>query len=182
MHLLRCYRARRARLILSTESKTEFDVKTLEFLCIEGVNRKEFSEHTRTFIPMNSSGLQDWLVTCSGTWVYYKPFERLGMNHLALERLRAFKLRYEGLLIWTSAKYDLVKLNNFISRFTLNKEQFPFRIVSIADNLLHFRIKHNMLVKFELSGICIEILTNLPSCQKIRPVVWGWEVSVAALC
>jgi len=77
------------------------------------------------------------------------------MNHLALEELRTLKVRYERLLICTSAEYDLIILDNFVACLTLQEVQFPFGIVRIPNNLLHFCLKDDMLVKFEVSSICI---------------------------
>jgi hypothetical protein len=77
------------------------------------------------------------------------------MNNRGLKVLQAFKLRHKGLLICTSAEHDLVILDDFVFRLTLKQVQFPFRIGSIADNFLYFRIKRDVLAKVEMVSICV---------------------------
>jgi hypothetical protein len=43
------------------------------------------------------------------------------MNHPALEKLGALELRDKWLLICTGAEHDLVKLDDFVCRLTLNQ-------------------------------------------------------------
>jgi hypothetical protein len=75
------------------------------------------------------------------------------VNQLALKRSGAFKIRYDRLLVCTSAKNDLVVVDYFVIRFILSQVQFPLRIFSIADDFLYFRVKHNVLMKIEMISI-----------------------------
>ena len=94
------------------------------------------------------------------------------MDQFALEQSGAFESWYQGFCSSAGAEHHLVVVDDDLyTKLTLDKMHLPFRVISIADDLLYFCIEFNVLMKVEMSGICVQIVAYLASSQESGPIV-----------